>query len=218
MVRSGFSGDLGELALRKAIGFYWTLPVTWAGFTQVDSEADQAARESRTIALQREVVQRWARQNDIELTGEHVLIEAAPDRGTDRAVQAVRALMEEAENGGVSILLVDFGAALQQRTHLRLSQFIGSHADRFELIWPDPDHEEAFRQHFASWRDAQKAWTEGKRRRIAAASARAKQLQADGHKLDAIAWQLETENLRSSSGKPWTGDMLRKVLKTELER
>lgn len=203
--------------MRKAIGFYWTLPVTWAGFQDIGTNAEQAARESRTIALQREVVRRWTKAHGFALVEEHALIEAAPDRGTDKAVLQARALVEKAAALNASILLVDFGSALQQRTHLKLSQFIGAHADRFELIWPDPDHEEAFRQHFATWRDAQRKWTDGKQTRIALARVRAAQLKAAGHTLEAIAWQLQTENLRSPTGRPWTADILRKVLKSQPE-
>lgn len=39
---------------RTFIGFYWTLPVPWAGFTKLNlSNIDKAAEQSRTIALQR---------------------------------------------------------------------------------------------------------------------------------------------------------------------
>lgn len=34
------------------IGFYWTLPVNWAGFTTLPSDADAAAKVSCTIRYQ----------------------------------------------------------------------------------------------------------------------------------------------------------------------
>lgn len=199
--------------MRKAIGFYWTLPVKWAGFDTIGSDADRAARESRTIALQREVARRWASENGVALIEEHAAIESAPDRGSKALVEQVAALADRAMALDARILLVDFGSALGQRTHHLLRDYVGEHEELFEPIWPDADHEEAFRSHFGKWREAQAAWTAGKEQRIAAAQARATALQAEGAKLDAIAWQLEQEALRSPTGKPWTADMLRKVLK-----
>lgn len=201
--------------MRKGIGFYWTLPVKWAGFERIGSDADQAARESRTIALQRDVVRRWAKQYGYELVEERAFIEQAPDRGSDRAVQEAAALAERAKAMGAQVLYVDFGQALGQRTHHLLRGYMGRHEDLFEPIWPDHAEEQAFRDHFATWREAQAQWTEGKPARIAAARARAEALRDEGHKLDAVAWQLEQEGLRSPTGKPWTAEMVRKVLKQE---
>lgn len=38
------------------IGFYWTLPVNWAGFTTLPADADEAAKGSLTIRYQVDLV------------------------------------------------------------------------------------------------------------------------------------------------------------------
>ena len=37
--------------MRNAVGFYWTLPVPWAGFVELPEDIDAAAKASRTIRL-----------------------------------------------------------------------------------------------------------------------------------------------------------------------
>ena len=37
---------------RNAVGFYWTLPVPWAGFTDLPKDIDAAVKASRTIRYQ----------------------------------------------------------------------------------------------------------------------------------------------------------------------
>ena len=58
--RSGFSGSLlataGKTA-RNAVGFYWTLPVPWAGFTHLPDAVEAAAKASQTIRSQCEAQQ-----------------------------------------------------------------------------------------------------------------------------------------------------------------
>ena len=42
----------------RAVGFYWTLPVPWAGFTDLPTDVDEAAAQSRTIRYQRDLIRR----------------------------------------------------------------------------------------------------------------------------------------------------------------
>ena len=76
------AGCAGAAMKRKAIGFYWTLPVPWAGFTDVDTrDVAKAAAQSKTIALQRAVIQAHASDCGYELVHEAAFCEIAPDRG-----------------------------------------------------------------------------------------------------------------------------------------
>ena len=45
---------------QNAVGFYWTLPVPWAGFTSLPKAVDDAAKLSRTIRYQRDLIRRYA--------------------------------------------------------------------------------------------------------------------------------------------------------------
>lgn len=198
---------------RKAIGFYWTLPVPWAGFRDVDSkDIDKAASQSRTIAMQRGAVLAYTRDEGYELIHEAAHVEIAPDRGNKEIGGELRGLVDLADRADARILFVDFGEAIQQRHHHYLREYVGAHSERFEAIALHWSHEEAFHKHFADWREKQADWTSGKAARIAAATARAKVLQAEGLKLPKIAATLEADGLRSATGKPWTADSLRKVL------
>ena len=41
---------------RNAVGFYWTLPVPWAGFTALPEKIEDAAKVSRTIRYQMQLI------------------------------------------------------------------------------------------------------------------------------------------------------------------
>ncbi len=55
---------------QAAVGFYWTLPVPWAGFTELPKDVDRAAEFSRTIRYQREIIRRYAREHHLQLIHE----------------------------------------------------------------------------------------------------------------------------------------------------
>jgi hypothetical protein len=67
--------------------------------------------------------------------------------------------------------------------------------------------------HFAAWRERQRQWSAEKGKRRALALARVAELQREGLSHAAIAMRLNQERLRSLSGKPWTGEGVRKFLK-----
>ena len=70
--------------MQNYIGFYWTLPVPWAGFRDLPNDADEASGLSRTIRYQRDRVRRWVKEEKGELIDETVFLETEPDRGSDR--------------------------------------------------------------------------------------------------------------------------------------
>lgn len=150
---------LGGSVKRKAVGFYWTLPVPWVGFSGLSENIEEAAQQSRTIRYQMERVRSWAADEGYELVKEEVFLELAPDRGGEHVV-------------------------------------------------PPLDKLAAF------CRARDKEWRAGKRAREAAAKARAGELKAQGLSLPAIAEQLNASGVASPTGKAWSGDNLRKLLKS----
>ncbi|WP_156843138.1 hypothetical protein [Novosphingobium aquimarinum] len=201
--------------MRKAIGFYWTLPVPWAQFNAVDPhDIDKAAAQSRTIAMQRRIVRDYA-QREFEILEESAHIELAPDRGTEEFVSGLTKLIERARALEATILLVDFGAATHQRTHQHLQKLLDQNADLFLPIWPGDDQTQGLVAHFGQWRERQTEWTSGKSARVAKALARAEQLLGQGATLGKAALALETEGLRSATGKPWTAAGLRQAIKAK---
>ena len=65
------------------IGFYWTLPVNWAGFRRLPQNIDDAAATSRTIRYQRELIRRYVAEDKGTLLDEIAFIDVQPDRATD---------------------------------------------------------------------------------------------------------------------------------------
>jgi len=174
---------------------------------------EKAASQSKTIAMQRKVVKGHDTKH-FDIVEESALVELSPDRGTKEFVAELDKLVARAREIEARILYVDFGAAIQQRSHHYLRQFVKGHEeDLFQSIWPDPEDEEWFREHFGSWRDEQSKWTKGKKRRVENAVARARELIAHGASLKSAAVVLEVEGLRSATGKVWTADSLRQTLK-----
>lgn len=202
---------------RPAIGFYWTLPVPWAGFTSLSASPEDAAGQSRTIRYQREVIRRYARENGFELVAEHVFREIEPDRVSDQMQATLAGLRTLMRAKGAALLVVDFAGAHGQRRnfHLKdLAQEAGLDVQEVRagpLMIDGTSFDPA--RHFSTWRRKQHAWSESKAERVAAAVRRAHALQAEDHRLAAIAKQLNTEGLRSATGKPWTAESLRKALK-----
>jgi hypothetical protein len=200
----------------KTIGFYWTLPVIWAGFTRLsERDVEKAAEESQSIRLQREIIQRWTKEHQGELVHEQVYLEIAPDRGTDQVVHdALQPLVRLAVELNATVLYVDFGREIGWRSHHFLRNFVNEHIDRFMPVALDHNDAEKFERHFETWRESHNEWMQGKELRGHAAVKRAKQLQAQKLSLPKIAEQLNQEGLKSLSGKNWTGDNLRKFLKS----
>ena len=51
---------------QNAVGFYWTLPVPWVRFTSLPKAVDDAAKLSRTIRYQRDLIRRYAADESLQ--------------------------------------------------------------------------------------------------------------------------------------------------------
>lgn len=69
------------------VGFYWTRPVFWAGFNSLLTEVDDAAKASKTIRYQRDVIRRYVRDHKGSLVGEFVYLDQRAD-GSNIVIQA----------------------------------------------------------------------------------------------------------------------------------
>jgi hypothetical protein len=101
----------------KYIGFYWTLPVPWAGFNALPKDVDDAAEKSVTIRYQRDYVRRWVKDERGELIAEEVFLELAPDRGTDMIIPEIDRLLSRCREESAILVLVDFSDAFGWRRH-----------------------------------------------------------------------------------------------------
>lgn len=197
---------------RKAIGFYWTLPVTWRDVNKPDvRDVDEATKNSRTIAWQKEAVHRWAKENGYEVVEERAYLELQPDRVLPYVEGELRGLAERAKHLGASILFVDFSLEIGWRRHILLNELAGS-AEPFVAVSLYRQEADRFAKHFASWRADHKDWVNSKAARVQRASVRATELQASGLKNAEIAECLNLEDIPTSTGKMWKADSLRKFL------
>lgn len=202
---------------RKAVGFYWTLPVPWAGFDTLPDDIELAAKASRTIGFQRALINRFAAEEGLEIVHEATFLEIEPDRGSEFIEGALEAAAAKCRQYGATLLFVDFSGAHGWRSHAPMLQWL-QEADVETL--PIEATEVAMdglafdpHEHFAEWRARQRKWSAKKGDRRAKARARAADLRKDGLSHSAVAMRLNDEGVRSLSGKPWTGESLRKFLK-----
>lgn len=197
------------------IGFYWTLPVPWAGFTSLPTDPDAAAKESRTIRYQVERVRRWVKDDGGQLIDEEVFLELAPDRGSEQIVPTIDQLIAKANAHKARLVLVDFSEAFQWRKHGALWDRLG---DSRICVRLDPAplllDGKAFNpvRHFRRWRQIDEAHIAAKPELRAALIETAKSLREDGATYVAIAAQLNASGDLTPNGKDWTADNVRKLL------
>lgn len=202
---------------RKAVGFYWTLPVPWAGFTALPKNIEDAAKASRTIRYQMELIRSYAVENKLTLIREEVFLEGEPDRGTRDVLAVLRNLKDFCLANQAVLLYVDFSEAQGWRSHGPMAEWSSRAGVETVGIAPvekfidgklfDPG------KHFSGWRRRQEEWSAGKAERVAAALCRAQALRAEKMTYDKIARSLDAEGLRSATGKKWSAELVRKLLR-----
>ncbi|TKA95236.1 hypothetical protein FAZ78_17935 [Cereibacter changlensis] len=193
-------------------GFYWTLPVFWAGFRKLDPDAAVAASQSRTIRYQRELIKQWIRRAGGTLVRETVAMEAAPDRASGAILVDLEKALTHAMKDQARLVLVDFAEAQGWRRHGPLWQRLAE--EDVEVLSPAPlvIDNEAFdpRDHFRAWREIEVAHVRSKpehRTLILAAVSEMADLS-----VAARAEALNGAGLRSFTGRLWSEDNLRKFL------
>lgn len=202
---------------RKAVGFYWTLPVPWDGFTKLPDDIEGAAKASRTIRYQRALVHAYAASQGYELIREVHFLEIEPDRGTDFILEPLRKVEALCQANSATMLYVEFAEVQGWRSHAPLDTW--AHQARIDVTpisaGPAMVDGKLFdpHRHFADWRERQRQWTDAKPQRIALAAARAEELKAEGLGNAAAANALNDERVLSPTGKMWTADSLRKFIR-----
>lgn len=202
---------------RKVVGFYWTLPVPWAGFDTLPEDIEQAAKASRTIGFQRALIHRFAAEEGYEIVHEAAFLEVEPDRGSEFIAGALEKAATKCREHGAILLFVDFSGAQGWRSHgpmlqwLRDAEIEALPIEATEVVMDG----QAFdpHDHFAEWRSRQREWSAEKSDRRTKALARVVEFQQEGLSYPDLANRLNEEGVRSLSGRPWTGDGVRKFLK-----
>ncbi|WP_018634177.1 hypothetical protein [Neomegalonema perideroedes] len=154
------------------VGFYWTLPVPWAGFKTLPKDPVEAAAASLTIRYQRDLARRWAQDHNGVVIHEKALMEMEPDRGSPEVAAEAARLLLWARAHEARLLLVDFASEGGWRAHAPLRHAVA------EVLARDPERAEHLRpdaiplegrprifdpqEHFREWRAAQKRRTASK--------------------------------------------------------
>lgn len=197
------------------LAFYWTLPVKWAGFSQLPTTADEAAKASWTIRYQVERVRRWVKSEKGTLLREAVFMDTAPDRGTDAIQTEIGKLLAEARDKNAELVLVDFAQAFGWRPHGPLFEMIGD-AKNCVLLPPEPltlDGEALDPvEHFRHWREIDLARRLEKDDLKQAALATMSELKAGGASYAAIAVRLNDMGVTTLNGRAWSADNVRKFM------
>jgi len=201
---------------RNAVGFYWTLPVPWAGFTRLPEEIDEAAKVSRTIRYQLEAIRRFAKDEAYHLIHEEVFIEIEPDRGSEFILEPLRRVEKTCRMSNAALLFVDFSEVQSWRSHMALKNWLRRAQIETIPLFPAEllidGHTFDPQMHFRTWREKQSRWAMSKPERAANALSLARALRGQGVSYQKIADTLNAENLRNLSGKLWTADNIRKFL------
>lgn len=197
------------------LGFYWTLPVLWAGFTSLPDDADEAARLSRTIRYQVDRVRRWVKDQNGRLAGETVFMDSRPDRATDAIICDIDRLLDRARAQSAEVVLVDFSLAYGWRPHGPLFERLAK-AGTCVILPPEPATIDGKPfdpvEHFRAWRALDAAQQAVKAQRKDEAQDRIAALKSAGTSLAAIAADLNGSGLRTVTGRRWTADNVRKFM------
>lgn len=211
----------------RYLGLYWTLPVPWAGFTQLPKDVEKAAKASRTIRYQRERVRRWVKEEGGTLIAEEVFLELAPDRGTEHILPAVDRLLSRAKADGAKLVLVDFSEAYGWRRHAALHEHLAAQPALHVMLDPEPlliieegalavagSLTGAFDPagHFRAWREVEATHAATKPQRKAHLASAIAARQGEHASLAALAQALNADGLTTPTGKPWSADNLRKFM------
>lgn len=197
------------------IGFYWTLPVKWAGFTTLPPDADEAAKVSRTIRYQVEHVRHWVKHEGGTLLREVVYLETRPDRGTDDIGNDLRKLVAQAHKLDAQVVLVEFAQAFGWRPHGPL-QAVLSDPDLCVALTPDTRLIDGKTfdpvDHFRKWREVDEAYQSTKPQLKAAAQQTISELKDAGASYAAIANELNGMGMKTVNGRVWTAENVRKFM------
>lgn len=199
----------------RFVGFYWTLPVNWAGFRDLPVDVVDAAKASQTIRYQRECVRRYVADEHGELIDEIAFM----DVRTDRATEIVEAELKRRASkyaGNATLLSVAFDEHHRWRHNPYLHAAAEAIGIKLLALPPDPIELDGRRfdpiAHFTKWRS--RDVEEKDRLRYAAIHGIAeamRQIPAKRGRWAEIASALNAKGVRSIQGNVWTAEGVRKL-------
>lgn len=199
------------------VGFYWTLPVTWADFRRLPGDIDGAARASRTIRYQRERVRQWAQHEAHSLVGEVAFMDVRTDRATEQVREALEKARRLCARRQAVLAYVAFEERNLWRSNPHLRHYAGELGLELIALSPDPITIDGRRfdpvAHSKASRVAERERMGELRREAYAGIERALSAIPEGAgRWQAVAERLNIEGVRSLKGSAWTPENIRKVV------
>ena len=199
------------------VGFYWTLPINWAGFRRLPADIEAASAKSRTIRYQKHAVRNWVADNGGRLIKEIIFMELSPDRGTPAVTSELAKVRELCTDGRATLLYVDFAEAFHWRRHPHLNAYLQQNDISFIPLPPEPlvMDGKPFNpiKHFETSRAKHQAKTRSLRELATyELLAAAERHLRDGGTYVSIRDELNERQIRTPTGKLWSEDTVRKTL------
>jgi hypothetical protein len=197
------------------VGFYWTLPVNWAGFRDLPVDVTAAAKASQTIRYQRECVRRYVADQHGELVDEIAFM----DVRTDRATEIVEAELKQraSQYAGKATLL---SVAFDEHHRWRHNPYLRAAAESIGIellpLPPEPIELDGRRfdpiAHFKKWRSRDVEEKNHLRYEAFHGLTEAMQrIPAKRGRWAEIASALNTQGIKSIQGNVWTAEGVRKL-------
>ena len=199
------------------VGFYWTLPVNWAGFRDLPRDPEAAAAKSATIRYQMERVRRHVREVGGTLAGEIVFMDTRPDRATAAVQEGLARARTLCADRDATLLFVEFADSHFWRRNPHLHDALRDYGMRPEGLSPVPlTIDGRFfdpARHFGDWRrrDATAAARLRRDARAGLEDALARTPEGPG-RTKAMADLLNATGVATVRGGAWTAENVRKAL------
>jgi hypothetical protein len=203
------------MAANEYVGFYWTLPVNWAGFRDLPTDADSAAALSQTVRYQVARARRFVRDQRGTMLAEIAFCDVRHDRATD-AVRSTLRKHAAAHAGRATLLYVRFNEIDHWRPNIHLvheaerlgltSLPLSPDALLIDGVLFDPA------RHFREWRERDRTM----KGRLDVNAAAALRVALDAVKEGPGRWQtiaarLNADGVRTVRGGWWTAEGVRKA-------
>ena len=201
------------------VGFYWTLPVPHRGYRTLPDDVEAAAKRSRTIRYQLDVIRRYVRAEKGHLIKEFAFIELASDRGTDAVAATLEQVAALCTTHDARLVYVDFSDHHAWRPHTFMRCYLEEHAVPREHPLPsDPVMMDGRKfdpaKHFSAWRQRHGEETRALRERAEAEIvATVDRLPEGSGRHAAAAADLNRRGIRTTRGGSWTAEGVRKAYK-----
>ena len=198
------------------VGFYWTLPVNWAGFRQLPDDVEAAVQASRTIRYQREMVRRFVASERGILVDEIAFMDVQPDRATE-IVREVLQQRAARYAGKAKLVTVTFDEVHRWRTNPYLWAAAAGFGIDIRPLSPTPIVIDGVEfnpiEHFSTWRKQdQSAKARLEYEALQGLHAALAAVPAGKGRWNAMATRLNAENIKTIRGGSWTAENVRKLV------